>query len=813
MIAFTHTLTAFAQSAIVVWLQSGVLLLLSLATLWGARRQSPVLRTLMGRCFLAGVAAVALAAPVISFLPPFWTVPLPSTPAISETQAAPPSPASYPIPTHSITIPLDASAASGPISPADQTPLIPLPLSPTSIVLETLALVWVIGGVLRMIWIALCQISLLRLRRGATAITSGPIRETLSALTPHPPQLYTHKSVASPFLAGALRPAIFLPQEFVQNSSATEQRAVLAHELAHLSRRDCAWNLAAHLLCVLLWPQPLLWILRRQIEHISEDACDLAVLEHDCPSREYANVLLTLAERRQPSLVQQTLSAGVVPFRSAVGRRIQRILSTSLQPAQALTRRLRLGVTAGVLTAAAFSVLLLGSGVDASHFEWAKQQGWSVRPVRVLQLEHPSPFQRPAPNVQIPDSDQALVKSIPFRETTYGKQGPPLSQRKQLEQILAQHPRFFYAEYLLGSWLQQHGDTRHGDELTTRALHDAPVIIGGRVEYEDGTPVAGLRIITGVTCYSTGHLRQQDATELNYSYITTDKDGCYYLPAYRGICSQVSRGYSPEELNTLTSSKLHSPATLQTPGPPTSGSISDDRGTRLQYGFVCESRVGVLPAAIVRPRVALHMPFKLQSSYSPSPVLFIGKRLEVRWDAYPRAATYQMIIMGWLQQFSKEGQFSSETGRAVSIPSLTEPTSDTHKTIDLAGANPPFDRRYLYSISVAAFDSHGEMLSQSDEYNFRPNAAFAPHSLTKEALAQVLAPDITITSMQIQGDKVTVEAMCAAEPHDVMEKLRESGASFGLQMQTFNMKSWPIAGQGQQLEIIYRPTQIASSSR
>ena len=136
----------------------------------------------------------------------------------------------------------------------------------------------------------------------------------------------------------------------------------MAHELAHANRHDTRWTLASRLLCALLWPQPLLWLLCRRLEQLAEDACDLAVLSHACPPRIYADCLLTLAERRPLSRRTSPLTAGLVPFRSQLARRIQHILTVKGNPPMpAVTRRLRFALPAAAVLAALGGTLLIAA--------------------------------------------------------------------------------------------------------------------------------------------------------------------------------------------------------------------------------------------------------------------------------------------------------------------------------------------------------------------------------------------------------------------------------------------------------------------
>lgn len=226
---------------------------------------------------------------------------------------------------------------------------------------SALAAAWGVGTALLLLWLGVCHWHLSRLRREARPVTSGPAAETLSALTPRPPRLLCHPSVQSPFLAGLRHPAIFLPAAYEAEFDPTTLRAILAHELAHLARRDNAWTLAARLLCALLWPQPLLWLLCRRLEQTSEEACDQAVLAQDCPPRAYADCLLTLAERHPLPRRERTLGAGVAPFRSSLGQRIGRILDKGTHTMSTVSTRLRLTVAALAVAAVLGAAFLVSS--------------------------------------------------------------------------------------------------------------------------------------------------------------------------------------------------------------------------------------------------------------------------------------------------------------------------------------------------------------------------------------------------------------------------------------------------------------------
>ena len=344
---------------LVVLLQSTLLLSLGFLFLHLTRRHGPAVQTWVGRATLCAAALLLACLPLSGHIQPLVRVSEPTPrqvaalpvregkelPPVGATLAAPsdqagdiPAPSdravSLPAPAASV-LPPDPNPAFQPDAPSN-TPRPPAPGG------QALAL----GGFLAvsavlLLWLAVCQWHLTRLRRAARPVTGGPALSLLAELAPHPPRLLTHASVRSPFLAGYVRPAIFLPPTYAADFDADALRAIFVHELAHLGRRDNLWTLASRLLTALLWFQPLLWLLARKLEHISEDACDQAVLASNCPPRAYAACLLSLAGRPPLAPSRRTLTAGVAPFRSSVGRRISHILASGVTPMPPVTLRQR----------------------------------------------------------------------------------------------------------------------------------------------------------------------------------------------------------------------------------------------------------------------------------------------------------------------------------------------------------------------------------------------------------------------------------------------------------------------------------------
>lgn len=110
---------------------------------------------------------------------------------------------------------------------------------------------------------------------------------------------------AVPMTWGVLRPVIWIPEE-AEAWSEERRTVVLAHELAHVQRRDALTQGVAHLALAVHWFNPLAHVAARRLRVEREHACDDAVLALGTPGPAYADHLLAivraLGERRGPAL-------------------------------------------------------------------------------------------------------------------------------------------------------------------------------------------------------------------------------------------------------------------------------------------------------------------------------------------------------------------------------------------------------------------------------------------------------------------------------------------------------------------------------
>ncbi|MCP3961798.1 MAG: M56 family metallopeptidase [bacterium] len=299
---------------------------LFLAAAWVASRWlKPRLQETVWKSALIGGLLTATLQAVVPWQPGMggWTLaPAPAGPHAVVIGAALPAPAS--------TGTVDAAAPAGASLPA-ATEISREPAA-TSIsrAAPWILLAWLIGG-LAASWALGWQGWALRRRlRAREDLTAGPARAIVDELCheighARPVRLTTTERIPVPIALGLLRPEICLPRRCLDGLSAAEQRSLLAHELAHLVRRDPAWHLAAAGISALLFFQPLNRLAGRRLRRLSEVLCDDWAVARTGSAKSLARCLTEVAGWviERPRFFPSPGIAGGV---SELGHRIRRLV-------------------------------------------------------------------------------------------------------------------------------------------------------------------------------------------------------------------------------------------------------------------------------------------------------------------------------------------------------------------------------------------------------------------------------------------------------------------------------------------------------
>jgi beta-lactamase regulating signal transducer with metallopeptidase domain len=149
------------------------------------------------------------------------------------------------------------------------------------------------------------------------------------------PALLTAEDLSCPVLVGVAHPAVLLPASFPAQFTPSQMRLMLAHELAHLKRRDLLWAWLPSLARVLFFFHPLVWLAEGEWRMAQEMACDeQVVLSTGTSQARYGAMLLEVMGEPRRSFPASLLTAGVAESYATIRRRlvaIQRVRAVSRQ--------------------------------------------------------------------------------------------------------------------------------------------------------------------------------------------------------------------------------------------------------------------------------------------------------------------------------------------------------------------------------------------------------------------------------------------------------------------------------------------------
>ncbi len=142
-------------------------------------------------------------------------------------------------------------------------------------------------------------------------------------------QLFESAWVHAPLTMGWLKPAILLPIGFVNHLSFAEVEAVLAHELAHIARRDWIFNLLQAFVESIFYYHPAVWWISQVVRRERENACDDVALAATGNPLAFARALVQVQEMAAPVPALALALSG--KRRRPLLERVRRILNQAPQ--------------------------------------------------------------------------------------------------------------------------------------------------------------------------------------------------------------------------------------------------------------------------------------------------------------------------------------------------------------------------------------------------------------------------------------------------------------------------------------------------
>jgi beta-lactamase regulating signal transducer with metallopeptidase domain len=216
---------------------------------------------------------------------------------------------------------------------------------------------WVLGAALLLVRCLASHQGFHRRLKLRPRVVGGTLHAQLERLSERsglrrPVRLTCSSRVPVPVALGLRDPEICVPSRALVGLTAEQQEGLLAHELAHVARRDTFWLVFNQVLASVLFFQPLNWVARRRLREISELLSDEWAVGRTGRPVSLARCLAEVAGWSTRS-VRALPVPGMADRPSNLGHRIRRLLDEARSPERPV-RPLWLGI--GMVALLAFVI-------------------------------------------------------------------------------------------------------------------------------------------------------------------------------------------------------------------------------------------------------------------------------------------------------------------------------------------------------------------------------------------------------------------------------------------------------------------------
>lgn len=306
--------------------------------------RSAHVRDLLWKLALAGGVVTAS---LQAALPSAITVPMPLVTERTSLVAAPVEQVVSP------SARIDGTITSTPPPSASTTDL-PRPAhwrTPASWVGAALPILWSLGTIVLLSRLLLGHAKLLRELQNRTELADGEDFHLLQRLLRSAPvrreiRLSASDVTHSPI--AMLGDEIVVPGAIFSNLTRKQRESILAHEIAHIERRDPVWLTVGEVLCAVLFFQPLNRLASRHLKETAEYICDDAAITRTGDRGAVAETLGLLAATLSPAWSVRV--AAMAEGGSGLIRRVTRVLREDPAPDQPLKRSYRLAIVLAPIT-------------------------------------------------------------------------------------------------------------------------------------------------------------------------------------------------------------------------------------------------------------------------------------------------------------------------------------------------------------------------------------------------------------------------------------------------------------------------------
>ena len=144
------------------------------------------------------------------------------------------------------------------------------------------------------------------------------------------PRIQVSHDILTPMATGIFRPVILVPAGMVSSCTQNEMQMIIAHELAHIKRRDLLWNWLPTLARMFVGFNPLVRVALQELNTAQEAACDqLALTVTGGSPSTYGHLLLSMTSQN----VKYNLRYKLAPSMASTAGRALKQRIKQLRPA------------------------------------------------------------------------------------------------------------------------------------------------------------------------------------------------------------------------------------------------------------------------------------------------------------------------------------------------------------------------------------------------------------------------------------------------------------------------------------------------
>jgi bla regulator protein blaR1 len=213
--------------------------------------------------------------------------------------------------------------------------------------LAGLGVLWILGLLVGLVMLARALVRVRSLKAGSRPLASD-IQQRIRQRVPFARRRFglTSSEISSPVAAGFARPQVLVPAKLVASTDAETLDPLLLHEVAHLERWDDWTLLMQRLVQVVLWFNPAVWLMAKELRREREAACDEWVVSLTKQPETYARSLSRIIELRLDGSL--FASPGLAAEESEIVSRVKRLLEQGRMVSSSLARE-KVAVAAGLI--------------------------------------------------------------------------------------------------------------------------------------------------------------------------------------------------------------------------------------------------------------------------------------------------------------------------------------------------------------------------------------------------------------------------------------------------------------------------------